>query len=186
MGWSHMVASRTRLPRPALPDPNEQNQPRDRPQRRVADRPQIAPGRQPRSNFDGLAIGAPLTAALIGVLLTEGSAAFGEAGARFAARAAAARRAVATTRPARAEHSIVAGAARCRGGRRRRRWSPARRRPARCFDPIAAEAAAASGRPLGHGNRGSGAAERRCVCVAWRQSGCGRRDQHHARGRLAA
>jgi Ca2+-binding RTX toxin-like protein len=107
MGWSHMVASRTRLPRPALPVPDERNQPRDRPQRRVADRPQIAPGRQPRSNFDGLAIGAPLTAALIGVLLTEGSGAF-EAGAGSGAGGGSAVRRGDDAAGA-TEHSIVAG-----------------------------------------------------------------------------
>jgi Ca2+-binding RTX toxin-like protein len=47
----------------------------------MVNRPQSAPGQQPRMNFDGLAIGAPLTAALIGVLLTQGQGALGEAGA---------------------------------------------------------------------------------------------------------
>jgi Ca2+-binding RTX toxin-like protein len=45
--------------------------------RRPASRPQTLSGRQPRLNLDSLAIGAPLTAALVGVLVTQGDAAFG-------------------------------------------------------------------------------------------------------------
>ena len=92
MGRFHMVASRARQPRPASPDPDERNHPRDRSRRRPADHPQGAPRRQPRTNLDGLAIGTPLTAALIGVLLTEGNGAFGEAGAAAEAGGAAAAR----------------------------------------------------------------------------------------------
>jgi Ca2+-binding RTX toxin-like protein len=151
MGWSHMVASPTRLPRPALPDPDERNQPRDRTRRRVADHPQIAPSRQARSNFDGLAIGAPLTAALIGVLLTEGNA-FGEAGLGSAgAGGSAARRgdeaggatehsSVAGRHDAMGEGGAVAGAGASTGGE--------------IFDPISVEAA--EGPPSGPSGTGSG------------------------------
>jgi hypothetical protein len=97
MGWYHMSASRARQPRPAWTNPDEQDQPRDRTQRRVVSRPQSAPGQQPRMNFDGLAIGAPLTAALIGVLLTQGQGALGEAGAGAGAAGDA------------SEHSVIAG-----------------------------------------------------------------------------
>jgi Ca2+-binding RTX toxin-like protein len=46
-----------------------------------ATRPEGSAARAPRLNFDSLAIGAPLTAALIGVLLTEGDGALGNAAA---------------------------------------------------------------------------------------------------------
>jgi Ca2+-binding RTX toxin-like protein len=75
-----MSASHSRPARPALPDPNERDHARDRIQRRAPDRARSAAGRQPRANLDALAIGAPLTAALVGVLLAEGGAALGEAG----------------------------------------------------------------------------------------------------------
>jgi Ca2+-binding RTX toxin-like protein len=75
-----MVASYSRQARPALPDPDERDHARDRTQRRAPDRARSAAGRQPRANLDALAIGAPLTAALVGVLLAEGGAALGEAG----------------------------------------------------------------------------------------------------------
>lgn len=81
MGWSHMGASRTRQTRPALPEPDEHNHPRDRRHRRAPDRAQTTATRQPRASLDSLAIGAPLTAALVGVLLTEGDAALGAPGA---------------------------------------------------------------------------------------------------------
>ena len=146
MGRFHIIASRARQPRPALPDPDERNHPRDRTRRRVADHPQGAPGRQPRINLDGLAIGTPLTAALIGVLLTEGSGALGEAGAAAeTGNAAAARRGdeaggaiaqgVVTARPdATGEGGAVAGAGTSTGGE--------------IFDPISgAEAAALASAP---------------------------------------
>jgi Ca2+-binding RTX toxin-like protein len=47
----------------------------------VASQPHPSAGRAPRANLDSLAIGAPLTAALIGVLLTEGEGALGNAAA---------------------------------------------------------------------------------------------------------
>src|SRR5688500_1633245 len=75
-----MGASHPRQARPALPDPSERDHARDRTQRRAPERARTAAGRQPRANLDGLAIGAPLTAALVGVLLAEGGAALGEAG----------------------------------------------------------------------------------------------------------
>jgi len=86
-----MVASRVRQPMPALLDPNERNQPQDRRQRRTQERARPA-SRQPRANFDSLAIGAPLTAALVGVLVAEGNAAFGEPGTGSAAAGAGAAR----------------------------------------------------------------------------------------------
>jgi Ca2+-binding RTX toxin-like protein len=76
-----MVASRSREPRPASPDPYESHRARDRERPRVASRPEVSAARAPRLNFDSLAIGAPLTAALIGVLLTEGEGALGNAAA---------------------------------------------------------------------------------------------------------
>jgi hypothetical protein len=76
-GGNHMVASRSREPSPASPDPYESQRARDRERRRVASRPEVSAARPPRLNLDGLAIGAPLTAALIGVLLTEGEGALG-------------------------------------------------------------------------------------------------------------
>jgi Ca2+-binding RTX toxin-like protein len=58
----------------ALPVPVEQD-PRD-PGQRPAPRRAPAPAeRRPRANFDSLAIGAPLTAALVGVLLADGEGA---------------------------------------------------------------------------------------------------------------
>jgi Ca2+-binding RTX toxin-like protein len=47
----------------------------------VVSHPHASPTRPPRVNLDSLAIGAPLTAALVGVLLTEGQGAFGNAAA---------------------------------------------------------------------------------------------------------
>jgi Ca2+-binding RTX toxin-like protein len=79
MGWSHMVASRPRQPSPALPHPTERDHSQERRRRRAA-RARTAASRQPRGNLDSLAIGAPLTAALVGVLLTEGDAALGVPG----------------------------------------------------------------------------------------------------------
>jgi Ca2+-binding RTX toxin-like protein len=76
-----MVASRPREPRPASPDPYEPHRARDRERRRVVSQPHPSAGRPPRANLDSLAIGAPLTAALIGVLLTEGEGAPGSAAA---------------------------------------------------------------------------------------------------------
>jgi Ca2+-binding RTX toxin-like protein len=55
----------------------------------VASQPHASPGRTPRVNIDGLAIGAPLTAALVGLLLTDGDGALGHAGASTAGGAAA-------------------------------------------------------------------------------------------------
>jgi hypothetical protein len=80
-----MVASRSREPRPASPDPYESQRARDRERRRVASRPEASAARAPRLNFDSLAIGAPLTAALIGVLLAEGDGALGNAAANGSA-----------------------------------------------------------------------------------------------------
>ena len=71
-----MIAAPLREPRPASPEPYAPER-TDEQARRPATRRQIASGRQPRLNLDSLAIGAPLTAALIGVLLTEGEAASG-------------------------------------------------------------------------------------------------------------
>jgi Ca2+-binding RTX toxin-like protein len=153
MGQFHMVASRARQPRPALPDPDERNQPRDRTRRRPADQPQGAPGRQPRVNLDGLAIGTPLTAALIGVLLTEGSGALGKAGAAGEAGAAAAVRggdeaggaiaqSMVTARPgATGEGGTIAGGASSTSGE--------------IFDPIFGAQAAALGSAPSNGLAGS-------------------------------
>jgi Ca2+-binding RTX toxin-like protein len=86
-----MIAAPLREPRPASPEPYAPT-PTNAPAPRPANQPQVVTGRQPRLNLDSLAIGAPLTAALIGILLTEGDAAFGEAGAGAADGAGAARR----------------------------------------------------------------------------------------------
>jgi Ca2+-binding RTX toxin-like protein len=74
-----MVASRPLQPRPAWPDPYQPDRARDRERRGAVRQPQASPGRPPRANLDSLAIGAPLTAALVGLLLTEGEAALGAA-----------------------------------------------------------------------------------------------------------
>jgi Ca2+-binding RTX toxin-like protein len=76
-----MVASRPREPRPASPEPYVPHRVHDRERRRVASQPQPSAGRAPRPSLDSLMIGAPLTAALIGVLLTEGEGALGSAAA---------------------------------------------------------------------------------------------------------
>jgi Ca2+-binding RTX toxin-like protein len=76
-----MVALRPREPRPASPDPYQSDRARDRERRRVVSQPHASPGRPARVNLDSLAIGAPLTAALVGVLLTEGEGALGNAAA---------------------------------------------------------------------------------------------------------
>jgi Ca2+-binding RTX toxin-like protein len=86
-----MVASRPREPRPASPDPYEPHRARDRERRRVVSQPHPGAGRPPRANLDSLAIGAPLTAALIGVLLTEGEGAAGSAAADASAAGGATR-----------------------------------------------------------------------------------------------
>jgi Ca2+-binding RTX toxin-like protein len=70
---------------PASPDPYDSQRARDRERRRAASRPAESAARAPRLNFDSLVIGAPLTAALIGVLLTEGEGALGNAAADGAA-----------------------------------------------------------------------------------------------------
>ena len=72
-----MIAAPLREPRPASPEPYAPER-TDEQARRPANRPQIATGRPPRLNLDSLAIGAPLTAALVGLLLTEGDAASGK------------------------------------------------------------------------------------------------------------
>jgi Ca2+-binding RTX toxin-like protein len=79
-----MVASRQREPRPASPDPYRTDRARDRERRQVVRQPHPSPGRPPRVHLDSLAIGAPLTAALVGLLLTEGEGALGNAGAAAA------------------------------------------------------------------------------------------------------
>jgi Ca2+-binding RTX toxin-like protein len=78
-----MIAAPLREPRPASPEPYAPTR-TDEQAPRPANQPQIVTGRQPRVNLDSLAIGAPLTAALIGVLLTEGDAAFGDSTAGIA------------------------------------------------------------------------------------------------------
>jgi hypothetical protein len=65
-----MVVLRPREPRPASPDPYQPDRARDREHRRVVRQPHASPSRPPRVNLDSLAIGAPLTAALVGLLLT--------------------------------------------------------------------------------------------------------------------
>jgi Ca2+-binding RTX toxin-like protein len=92
MGWYHMVASRPREPRPASPDPYEPNQTWEWSRRRANRRPHATASRQPRSNLDSLAIGAPLTAALIGALLVEGDGALGQSAGVAAEAGGAARR----------------------------------------------------------------------------------------------
>jgi Ca2+-binding RTX toxin-like protein len=57
----------------------------------VVSQPHASPGRTPRVNFDSLAIGAPLTAALVGLLLTEGEGALGDAAVDASAAGGAAR-----------------------------------------------------------------------------------------------
>jgi Ca2+-binding RTX toxin-like protein len=86
-----MIAAPLREPRPASPEPYAPT-PTDEQAQRPATRPQIATGRPPRLNLDSLAIGAPLTAALIGILMTEGDAAFDDATAGVTDGAGAARR----------------------------------------------------------------------------------------------
>jgi Ca2+-binding RTX toxin-like protein len=56
----------------------------------VVSQPHANPARPPRVNLDSLAIGAPLTAALVGVLLTEGEGALGNAAAGASAAGGAA------------------------------------------------------------------------------------------------
>jgi Ca2+-binding RTX toxin-like protein len=75
-----MVASRQREPRPASPDPYRTDRARDRERRQVVRQPHPSPSRPPRVHLDSLAVGAPLTAALVGLLLTEGEGALGNAG----------------------------------------------------------------------------------------------------------
>jgi Ca2+-binding RTX toxin-like protein len=87
-----MIAAPLREPRPASPEPYAPER-ADEQARRRANRPQTLNGRQPRLNLDSLAIGAPLTAALVGVLVTEGYAAFGNAAADTAGDGSAAHRA---------------------------------------------------------------------------------------------
>ena len=87
-----MIAAPLREPRPASPEPYAPER-ADEQARRPASRPQTLSGRQPRLNLDSLAIGAPLTAALVGVLLTEGDAAFGNAAADAAGDGSATHRA---------------------------------------------------------------------------------------------
>ena len=105
-----MVASRPREPRPASPDPYQPDRARDRERRRVVSQPQASPARPPRVNLDSLAIGAPLTAALVGLLLTEGAGALGNAAAGAAAGGDAAAR-HGDGEPSAAWHHDVAAAA---------------------------------------------------------------------------
>ena len=74
-----MNAAPLREPRPASPEPYAPGATDEREHRRPAGRPQVASSRQPKLNLDSLAIGAPLTAALGGVLLTDGNAVRGDA-----------------------------------------------------------------------------------------------------------
>jgi Ca2+-binding RTX toxin-like protein len=86
-----MIAAPLREPRPASPEPFAPEN-TDEQAHRPAHRPQVFADRRPRLNLDSLAIGAPLTAALVGVLLTEGGPALGEGTAGSADGAAPARR----------------------------------------------------------------------------------------------
>src|SRR5688500_13257685 len=86
-----MIAAPLREPRPASPEPYAPER-TDEQARRPVSRPQTLSGRQSRINLDSLAIGAPLTAALVGVLVSEGDAAFGNAAADAAGDGSAAHR----------------------------------------------------------------------------------------------
>jgi Ca2+-binding RTX toxin-like protein len=87
-----MIAAPLREPRPASPEPYAPER-ADEQARRPGTRPQTLSSRQPRLNLDSLAIGAPLTAALVGLLVTEGDAAFGNAAADAAGDGSATHRA---------------------------------------------------------------------------------------------
>jgi hypothetical protein len=134
-----MIAAPLREPRPASPEPYAPER-ADEQARRPASRPQTLSGRQSRLNLDSLAIGAPLTAALVGVLVTEGDAAFGNGVADAAGDGSATHRAQDEESPA------------LRDGGQTRLADPGAQGVARAagastsgeiLDPVAAEAAAA-------------------------------------------
>ena len=144
-----MIAAPLREPRPASPEPYAPER-ADEQARRPATRPQTLSGRQPRLNLDSLAIGAPLTAALVGVLLTEGDAAFGKA----AADAAGGRRRYAPRQDEESAASQRAGGrAACRLRVSRLARAAGASTSGEILDPVAAEAAAALAADLRHRGR---------------------------------
>jgi hypothetical protein len=131
---------------PASPDPYESQRARDRERRRVASRPQGSAARAPRLNFDSLAIGAPLTAALIGVLLTQGEGALGDAAAGASAAGGGA------TRPGDGEagaawHHDLAAARLAPAGQAAHAGQPTASTGGEIFDPLAASQGRSAGSP---------------------------------------
>jgi RTX calcium-binding nonapeptide repeat (4 copies) len=137
-----MVVLRPREPRPASPDPYQPDRARDREHRRVVSQPHASPSRPPRVNLDSLAIGAPLTAALVGLLLTEGEAVLGNAdAAASSAGGAAARQGEGEASAAWQHDGAVAELGPATPGALKGQAAPST--SGEIFDPIAASEAAA-------------------------------------------